>query len=210
MDAEYWKKLSIGALLLLGALLVITGLSFDAPEADDMLLMMVGVTVGMIILMVLLMVQALNKRRPGLEHASPISDEVIGAMFLAREETETSGHAAITDLHLLRGLMRTRGCAAEMALSRAGMRLEELPEAIPQAAANLADTGDGQLPLSVTAQACLMVARDEARNLGDVQVRTGHVLLALLRPDVSMVAPFLHEAGLDREGVVAFMITSGG
>ena len=47
-DSAYWKKLTIGALLLLSALMVVTGLSFDAPGAEDMLMVMIALTVGMI------------------------------------------------------------------------------------------------------------------------------------------------------------------
>lgn len=209
MDVEYWKKLAVAALITLGALLVITGLSFDAPGADDMLVVMMGLTAGMVALVFLFMAQAMRKRPPGLEPPSPISDEMASAMFLAREETELSGQAAITDLHLLRGLLRTRGSAAEVALTRAGIDLDNLPEPVPQPAGSFGDPGDGQVPLSVTAQVCLQMAREEARNLGDLQVTTGHVLLALLRPEVSLVAPMLLRAGIARDRVVAMMVHIG-
>jgi hypothetical protein len=206
VNVDYWKKLAVGALLLLGILLVVMGLSFDAPGSDDLLVVMVGVTLGMVALGAVFMVQALHRRPPEPEPPSPISDEMVGAMFLAREETEASGQAAITDLHLLRGLLRTRGSAAEVALTRVGIDLEQLPEPMPQPAGSAGNGGPGQVPLSVTAQVCLQVAREEASRLGDQQVGTGHLLLALLRPEVSAVAPILRRAGLEHDHVVAIML----
>jgi hypothetical protein len=206
LNVEFMKKLIVGSLMLLGVLLVITGLSFDAPGADEMLLLMGGLAVGMIVLGLMLMTRALNKTTVPPAPTSPISDEMVSAMFLAREETEASGQASITDLHLLRGLLRTRGSAAEVALSRVGVDLDQLPDPVPQPAGSAGDGGSGQVPLSVTAQVCLQVAREEAQFRGDRQVGTGHVLLALLRPEVSMVAPLLQQVGLEREQVLAIMV----
>jgi hypothetical protein len=208
LNAPYWKKLMVGALLLLGALFVINGLAFDAPDAEDQLLLMLGLTLGMVVLVLLLGVQTLRQRDPKLEPINPVSDEMVSAMFLAREETEASGQAAITDLHLLRGLLRTRGSTAEVALTRAGVSLDQLPEPEPQPAGTSSDALTGQVPLSVNAQICLRIAGDEARNLGDSQVRTGHVLLALMRPDVSVAAAILGRAGLDRDSVLAYMLAA--
>jgi len=204
-----WQQIALMVLMGLGVLFVVVGQFFDAPGADDTIMLMILLTVGMVILAVIMMVQGLRPRSVEPEPVNPISDEMVGAMFLAREEAEQGGQPTITDLHLLRGLLRTRGSTAELALTRAGITLDQLAEPLPQPAGTYVETGSHQVPLSVTAQLCLRVAHEEALVLGHPQMRTEHVLLALLRDDVSSVANIIEEAGLDRGGVLALLVVSG-
>ena len=203
-----WQRIAVVVLIGIGAMFVVMGQFFDAPGADDILMLLLMLTLGMMILAAVMMVQAMRPRTEMPEPVNPISDEMVGAMFLAREEAEQSGLPAITDLHLLRGLMRTRGCTAELALTRAGVDLDHLPDPVPQPASAFAGNEPHQVPLSVTAQLCLRVAHEEAQGLGHPQMRTEHVLLALLHEDVSNLANLLEDAGLDRGGVLALMVAS--
>jgi len=204
-----WQQIAVMVLIALGLMFVVVGQFFDAPGADDTIMLMLMLTVGMVILAVLMMIQAMRPRSEEPEPVNPISDEMVGAMFLAREEAEQGGQPTITDLHLLRGLLRTRGSTAELALTRAGVTLAQLPDPLPQPAGTFVETESRQVPLSVTAQLCLRVAHEEAQGLGHPQMRTEHVLLALLREDVSSVANIIEDAGLDRGGVLALMVVSG-
>ena len=211
MFQRSWQQIAVMILIGLGVMFVVVGQFFDAPGADDTIMLMLLLTVGMLILAVLMMIQAMRPRsvEPAPEPVNPVSDEMVGAMFLAREEAEQGGQATITDLHLLRGLLRTRGSTAELALTRAGVTLDHLPDPLPQPAGAFAEAESQQMPFSVTAQLCLRIAYEEAQVLGHAQMRTEHVLLALLREDVSSVANVIEDAGLDRGGVLALMVASG-
>jgi hypothetical protein len=201
-----WKRQAILFPIALGVMLVWLGQYSTAAEADGILLLLFMLTAAMVAMVALFVVQYLRGNLGPPPPVNPFSDEVVGALFLARQEAEHSRQPTITDVHVLRGLLRTRGCVAEIALTRMGVALESLPEPAPQPPAYRAGGPPGDtVPLSLNAQLCLRAARDEAQAMGHLQVRTGHILLALLRDDVTGLAPLLRDAGLDRPGVVAVM-----
>ena len=119
------------------------------------------------------------------------------AIFFARYEASQFGSPYIETEHLLLGLLHE-----QKALPNRFLRSEVAVKSIRGQIEGNAAPGDKiatsvDLPLSDESTRVLFYAAEEADRLTDKRIRTGHLLLGLLREEKCLAARILQERGLD-------------
>lgn len=107
------------------------------------------------------------------------ADGVRTATAAANDEARVMKNAEVGTEHLLLGILLAPGLGAQ-ALDAAGVAFEDVRAAAVAAGAPTVAAPPKQLPFSALANKALQVASREALRLGDVQVGTEHLLLAIL------------------------------
>ena len=124
-----------------------------------------------------------------------LSRELEQLLAAARTEAVALGHSQVGSEHLLLALLTRRGSAAARLLRDNGWD----PEALRRLLRARRGEGTPDLPLlhglSSTAVEILAVAAGEARQMGETQVGTAHLLAAILRSGESTAARLLSENG---------------
>lgn len=124
-------------------------------------------------------------------------------MQLANQEAQKWGDEYIGEIHILRGILRETGVAAEM-LKRMGGRSSmiamELEKFLLAAHAHSVYTQvSGKLPHSPQAKKIVEYAIDEARTSGHNYVGTEHLLLGVLRLERGTAFDLLERSGITLE-----------
>ncbi len=140
----------------------------------------------------------------------PVLDHLNSQARLALTRAEAVAHGLahhyVGTEHLLVGLARVPGCAAELALARCGLDGDEVASGLEQL------LGRGPHALAVTpprtAVVELVLARSrwEARALGEDVVTSAHLLLALLHHDGATATTVLRELGADADRLEGFLL----
>jgi tetratricopeptide (TPR) repeat protein len=132
------------------------------------------------------------------------SDEASRVLARARAAARRLGHTELGTEHVLLGLLEEpRGLAAAL-LRRAGVQQAQVETAValldhgkaPAAQAGLDDAA-GEFAVARPLRHALRLAAEEARHLGDGEVRSEHLLLAVLRTGAGHGAVVLGALGVN-------------
>jgi ATP-dependent Clp protease ATP-binding subunit ClpA len=118
------------------------------------------------------------------------------ALFYARTGLSEHGGAAITDAHLLLGILKA---APELEpLIRPRLQIQRLSECLVGAvAAPLLLPTSVEVPFDATAESALLEAARIADRFGQADVTTAHLFLAVLKGTATAAATCLRSAGID-------------
>jgi len=118
------------------------------------------------------------------------------ALFYARSGLSEHGGVAISDAHLLLGILKA---APELQpLLRPRVQIQRLSECLVGAVAppSLLPT-TVEVPIDATAKAALVAAQAVADRFGQVDVTTAHLFLAVLEDKAGVAWTCLRSAGID-------------
>ncbi|WP_225846075.1 Clp protease N-terminal domain-containing protein [Streptomyces sp. HPF1205] len=121
------------------------------------------------------------------------------AVEAAQDEARAALHGAIEPQHLVLGLLRPGGIAADI-LTQAGITPEALRAAVSTPGAEERPL-EGQMPVSPAAKKSLQLVLREALRLGHNYIGTEHILLGVLSDDQEPAARALAGLGLTHQGV---------
>jgi ATP-dependent Clp protease ATP-binding subunit ClpB len=124
------------------------------------------------------------------------------AVQAAQRAAREAGHPQLTGLHLLRALLEQKEGTTVPLLSRMGLPVGRLLEAVRRELERLPVVrGDVQLSAAPEVPRIFDAAEREAGRLKDEFLSTEHLLLALSGEGSGAAGRLLQEAGLDREGL---------
>jgi len=124
------------------------------------------------------------------------AEEARRALFYARIGLSEHGGAAITDAHLLLGILKA---APELApLFRPRLQIQRLSECLAGAVAapSLPPTSI-EVPFDPAAEAALLGAARFADRFGQADVTAAHLLLAVLESNATITGTCLRSVGID-------------
>ncbi len=127
-------------------------------------------------------------------------------LTLAQEEARRFNHNYIGTEHLLLGLTREPDREAARVLAEMGVQLPRVRTAIEFIIGRGEVMAAGEIGLTPRTKKVIELAVDEARQLGDEQVDTGHLLLGLAREGDGIAAGVLASMGVDLGAVRARML----
>lgn len=150
----------------------------------------------------------LSKDRPGL--FSRFTDRSRISVVAAQEEARGLGHTWIGTEHLLLGLLKEGGGLAATALLDRGATLEGLRDRVVAVIGEVEqEAATGHIPFTPRAKTVLEMSLQEAEALGEENIGTHHLLMALLSEGQGVAPQVLSQAGLDadqlREDVLALL-----
>jgi len=128
------------------------------------------------------------------------TERVRKILHLARDEAIKYRQPFINTEHLLLAMIKEGEGVGAMVLLNLGIELTELRNSI-EGSMTLSNVSKVDPPLGNDARLCLNYAMDEAKNFGHSYVGTEHLLLGIIRTDVSLGAQILKSAGIDYETV---------
>ena len=129
--------------------------------------------------------------------AQPLSEAAAAVVTGAEREARTLRHTRVGTEHLLLGVLSRPDEAGARALATLGVRLGEARAQVMRIV-GLPDTpSPPSLPMTPPARDALAGALREAIELGETEVASEHVLLALLRERDSVAVRVLRDAGVD-------------
>ena len=125
----------------------------------------------------------------------------------AQEEARTLGHPAVGTEHVLLGLLRAEEGVAANALSSIGLVTDRVRERIVELVGQGKHTTHGQIPWNPRTRRLFDLALREAMSLGNDEVGTEHIALALAADGEGAVAQVLSimGPGVVREAVLNAM-----
>ena len=128
------------------------------------------------------------------------------ALFYAHTGVSAHGGAAITDSHLLLGILKA---APELVpLIRPRVQIQRLSDCLVRAvAASSRLPTTVEVPFDAAAEAALTRAADVAEQFGQVDVTPAHLFLAVLETTSNVTGACLQSAGIDRTATVEAVTT---
>jgi ATP-dependent Clp protease ATP-binding subunit ClpA len=111
-----------------------------------------------------------------------------GVLILAQDEARAVDHAAVSNEHLLLGLLCQQDGLAARLLDVLGVTPENVRAHGSPSAAERDEAAPEHIPFSPELKSVLERARNEALSLGHAYVGTEHLLVALLREDDGIAA----------------------
>jgi ATP-dependent Clp protease ATP-binding subunit ClpC len=128
------------------------------------------------------------------------SDAVRTALAHAHEEAARLRYEFVGTEHILLGLLHDQDNLAVQVLRRQEVSVDEVRAEVEREAkpSELEETGP-DLPYSHRSKRTLEEAMAEARNMGDNQLDTGHLLLGLVRDKRDLGAQVLNALGVSRD-----------
>lgn len=130
------------------------------------------------------------------------TDRVQRVIVLAKREAIRLGDDAVTDEHLLIGLLKEGGGVGVMALMDLGIDLNEVLKAIFESHRKTGGTMLlGEIPYNKEAKQVLAYAEEEAQRLGHGFVGTEHLLIGILMYSNGIANQILFSFGLDVDRV---------
>jgi plasmid stability protein len=128
------------------------------------------------------------------------TEQARAAVVAAADEARTLGHEHVGSEHLVLGLLRTDGAAAN-ALSALGLDLERARQAVEERLGRGETATIGPIRFAPEAKQGLELARRESRALGCQYVGTEHLLLGIVAQPESAGAELVRAAEDDAEKV---------
>ena len=118
-------------------------------------------------------------------------------IFFARYEASQLGAHSIQTEHVLLGLIREGKGLTQRLLNRGAVRMEEVRRQV-EGRCRFGDQVSTtlEMPLSPEVKRVLVLAQEEAEQLGHSYTGTEHLLLGLMREDTATAAEILRENGL--------------
>ena len=129
-------------------------------------------------------------------------------VVLAQDEARALGHQWIGTEHLLLGILREEGAAAQ-ALTDAGLSLERAREAVAALIGSGEKVATGQIPFTPLAKRALEEGLREALRLGGNGITPVHILLGVLLQRSGTSACVLRDTGVDTSAIVALLGLEG-
>lgn len=128
------------------------------------------------------------------------SDRARRVVVLAQEEARLLHHNYIGTEHLLLGLIREHDGVAAHALEDVGVSLEAVRSKIKQLIGVGAREPDAHIPFTPRSKRLLELSLYEAKELGDSEIGTEHLLLGLVEEGEGVAAQILNgmDAGAGR------------
>lgn len=122
-------------------------------------------------------------------------------MASAGEEARRLGNSKVYPEHLFLGLMRLSHGRAIDLLASLGIDLFEVKDRIEEKLKQKNEKAleSAELNFTLAANSVLKRAREEVMELGDMQMESEHVMLALLRSESLFVSRLFHNMGVDYE-----------
>lgn len=118
------------------------------------------------------------------------------ALFFARYEASEFGDVQIKAEHLLLGLLRTTGTAADILVAQ-GVSIDDIRREIQQHSSSREKVSTSvEIPFTNEAKGILQSAQQEADNLLHRHIGTEHLLLAMLRDEKLDAAAMLTRHGV--------------
>jgi hypothetical protein len=128
--------------------------------------------------------------------------EVPDVMALVEEEARILKHNYVGTEHLLLGLLRIQEGVAARVLSRFDVTIEHVRAQIVRIVGVGDEATSGKLPLTPRTRKVLDLSRLEAEVLGDPEIGTEHILLALARENEGVAARILLEFDARSERII--------
>jgi ATP-dependent Clp protease ATP-binding subunit ClpA len=125
------------------------------------------------------------------------TDRARRVLVLAQEESRLLGHSFIGTEHLLLGLISNGKGSAFEALHRHGLTLDSARQEVEDLVGSNDSTPTGSPPFTPRAKKALELALRESLQLGHKEIRTGHLLLGLLREGEGVGVQVLSDLGVD-------------
>ena len=138
-----------------------------------------------------------------MEKLDRFTQRAQAVLHLAHEEAQRFNHDYIGTEHLLLGLMRQSDSVAGRVLTKLGIDLPRVREAIEFTVGHGAGPVEGEIDLTPRAKRVIELAVDEARQLNHHYIGTEHLLLGLVREGEGVAAGILESLGVRLEQVRA-------
>ena len=129
-------------------------------------------------------------------------------LALSQEEALRLAHNYIGEEHLLLGLLREADGVAARALGGLGIALSRTRAAVEYVVGRGEGVRAGGITLSPRAKTIIVLANDEADDLGDAYVGTEHLLLALTREGKGLGAGIIESCGISLRTVRTHVIAA--
>jgi ATP-dependent Clp protease ATP-binding subunit ClpC len=117
-------------------------------------------------------------------------------IVLAQEEARTLNHNYVGTEHILLGLIREGGVAAQ-ALESLGISLDAVRQQVEEIIGRGQQTPSGHISFTKRAKKALELSLRESLQLGHNYIGTGHILLGLIREGNGVAAQVLVKLGAD-------------
>jgi ATP-dependent Clp protease ATP-binding subunit ClpC len=136
------------------------------------------------------------------------SQRIKDVLSYSKEEAVRLGNAYIGTEHLFLGILREGEGLAINILEGLNINLIDLKKAIEhriRSTENFKMTDTENIPLFKTAERALKLVYLEAKSFNSLTINTGHLLLAILKDENSLVTQFLEEQHIDYHAIRAEM-----
>jgi ATP-dependent Clp protease ATP-binding subunit ClpA len=127
-----------------------------------------------------------------------LSEQAHRVMILADEEATMLNPAPVTTEHIVLGLIDEHDGLAVQALESLGINLETLRRRAEKSIIRSQQTASAQTPPSSASPGILLLAMQEATQLGHARTGTEHILLALMREENTPAAQALTKLGANQ------------
>jgi ATP-dependent Clp protease ATP-binding subunit ClpC len=135
------------------------------------------------------------------------TDRARQVVVAAQEEARMLNHNYIGTEHLLLGLLREGEGVAANALVSLGIVLEGVRQQVEEIIGRGQQAPSGHVPFTPRAKKILELSLHEALQLGDNDIDTEHLLLALVRESAAVGTAALVRLGADPDRVSAQILT---
>ena len=124
-------------------------------------------------------------------------------LTMAQDEAEKTHHSYIGTEHLLLGLLRVPDGVAAGVLANLGVDIDTVRDTMESLVGRSERTIVQQIIPTSRVKKVIELAFDQAKEMGDELVGTGHLLIAVLREADGIAAHVLRDLGVEVEGVLA-------
>lgn len=135
------------------------------------------------------------------------TDKAINAIMLAQEECRSSKFNYLGTEHLLLGLIAEGTDIAAKILRSKGIKLKTARLKVKEIFGESSNQTPEEIPLTPRCEEVFKLSQQEAKSLGNSEIETGHILLALTRMESGVAIEVLKSFDLDLEELRTEIIT---
>ena len=135
------------------------------------------------------------------------TDKAINAIMLAQEESKSSKCDYLGTEHLLLGLIAEGTDIAAKILRSKGIKLKTARLKVKEIFGEGSSQTPQEIPFTPRCEEVFNLSQQEAKSLGNSQIETGHILLALTRMESGVGIEVLKSFDLDLEELRTEIIT---